>query len=995
MKKMLNLSKLRGGVILFLLMFALNVNAQNVTVQGTVVDEQGEPAIGATVLIRGTAQGAIVDFNGNFTLNAPQGSVLVVSFIGFEPVEVPASTDVGRIVLQSDTQFLDELVVIGYGTVRRSEITAAVSHLGREDFNTISSPNVMELVRGRLPGLVVTSAQGTDPRATVSLQIRGVGTIHGSVSPLVVIDGVPDADLSTVAPEDIESFSVLRDASAAAIFGTRGANGVILITTRRAARGGQPTRFEFSSTFSHEYVYRLPNTMSAAQYRAHMASGAFRTEQMQDLGGNDDWRTALVNSGNISRTHNFSASGGHRGGNYRASFYYIESNPIAVRSSQTRWGGRFNSNFIGLNDRLEMAFNTGVDFRSRDNVGSTGAWEQTLIANPTIPLFNEDGTPAVLMGFGVWNPLEFYAGRIDYSERLTWTGSARATVNIIDGLRASVQGNWQQYHDLRNQYRFRDSEEGRPIGGRAQKWSAMNMRRSIETTVDFHRIFNNVHSFNAVAGHSFEYNVWESFNAWNSGFMTDAFLYNNLDGGTGNRLAGVERSNMASNKGDFKLAAFFGRINYVFNNRYQFSATIRHEGTSRFGPNYRWGTFPAISAGWVLSQEDFIADNFHFVDFLQIRAGYGVTGSMPTSNWLFMATMSGGGAYYFGDGQPWMQTWGPARNPNPNLRWERREEFNIGLEFALFNRLRGTVDVYQRMTRDLLEDVDVPSPAMIHSTMWANVGTIRNRGFEFGLTTNVIQNRNFSWDVTASYFYQVNRLISLSNEYFSRNYRTFGNVYGPGALGNAIRTEVGQPLGQFFGRRFAGITQQDDERGAGRWLFYNVYNEAVTNDLIQPGRDRTWIGNGVPPHHASLINNFRFGNFDFSFMLRGKFGFDILNTHNMFFTNAQNLPNNMLVSGTKYPFVDIREGPQISDFFLERGDFVKLDNVTLGYTIRFANQDWVRHMRVFVAGNNLATFTGFSGLTPEVQDTGLTTGILGRSFFPVSSTIMAGFNIGF
>jgi TonB-linked SusC/RagA family outer membrane protein len=813
-----------------------------------------------------------------------------------------------------------------------------------------------------------------------------------------MVDGI-QRQMSNIDPSEVESISVLKDASATAVYGVKGGNGVILITTKRAARGEQRTRFEYSTTISHEYVYRLPDMLTDTEYREWMESRGHNYHNMIDRGGDEDWSRILLNSNNISQTHNFSVTGGQRNGNHRVSFYYMENNPIAIRSDQTRWGGRLNATQIGLNDRLEMTFNTAIDFRNRDNVGSRGAWEQTAQINPTLNAKQEDGTWSLVSGWGMYNPLERYETMRDYIERMTWTGSARATVNIIEGLRASVQGNWQQRHEVRNSYWDRESQRSQDDhlgGGRAQKWSHRDIRRSIETTLDFQRIFNNIHSFNAVAGHSYEYNVYEAFNAWNSGFMSDLFLYNRLQQGTGTSVAGTARSDMGSEKNDFKLAAFFGRINYVLMDKYQLTASLRHECTSRFGPNHRWGTFPAISAGWVLSKEDFIADNFDFVDFLQLRGGFGVTGSMPTDNYLYMATLSGGGHYLMpGTGGVWQQTWGASRNPNPNLRWERREEFNIGFEFALYNRLRGTIDVYQRTTKDLLENVDVPQPALIHSTMWANVGTVRNRGFEIGLNTNVIKNRNFSWDVTTSYFYQANRLMSLSNDQFSRDFRTFGGVGGPGALGDAIRTEVGQPLGMFYGRRFAGLTQPDAQgRGGGQWLFYNRNNEAVTNTQFDNNLDRTWLGNGVPPHHASLINNFRFRQFDLSFMLRGKFGFDILNVQDMFFGNLHSLPNNVLRSAiTKH--ANLHDIPQITDYYLERGDFVKLDNVTIGYTIRFANQNWVRNMRVFVAGNNLATFTNYSGLTPEIQDTGLTTGIASREFFPVSSTIMFGLNIGF
>ena len=989
--KQLRMRKHVSVLITFLLLLCSTaVFGQTKTLTGTVTDKNGEVLPGVNVVVKGTSIGTATDTDGKFSLNIPSSNaVLLFSYIGYvsREIQVKGENSV-NISLDENVQALNDVVVVGYGTLKRSEVTAAVSTLKESDFvTTTASSSVLELAKGKIPGVVITNADGTDPRSGTSIQIRGIATLQGSTSPLIIIDGIPNGDLSTVQPNDIESFSVLKDASAAAIYGTRGANGVVIITTKKAKRNELKPQFEYSSYISHEYVYRQPQILTPDEYRNYMKSGGYLANMMVDYGDNTNWPAYLTNKDNFSQNHNLSLSGGNVKSNYRASVFYKDINPIAIRSSQSNWGGRINVNHLGLNDRLEIQLNVSTNFTTRDAAGSKGAWEQVSQRNPTEPAKDANGNWTEDQAYNSWNPLANYATQENTLYRTNWLGSGKASLTIIDGLKVSVLGTYQQYQQNQNQYYVRDSKtsiDSYSGGGRAQKWFVKDDRRTIETTIDFVRTFNKIHSVNAVVGHSYEYHVYEDFNAWNSGFLTDVFKFNNLGNGTG-ITKGTSYANMGSTKNDDKLAAFFGRVNYTLMDKYMLTAIYRYEGSSRFGPDKRWGSFPAISAGWILSKEEFMK-NLEFINYLKLRGGYGITGNIPGSNYLYMTTLSTGGQYPIGS--TWFQTYGPARNPNPNLRWEKKKEVNIGLEYSLFkDRLSGTIDWYSRTTKDIIYNYNAQLPPFVLSTLTTNVGTISNHGIEIGINASIIKSRDFSWDASGTFFNQNNKLVSLSNDIYKATYIEWYGLPSPGALGNAIRTEEGKPLGQFYGKRFAGFDSD------GKWLFYNKSNEKVSLADITPD-DLTYIGNGVPKYYASLSNTFRYKGFDLTIFFRGKFGYKILNLKDMYFGNLTWLPNNVLESAiTKN--AQLHDAPQYSDYYLEPGNFVKLDNLTLGYTFKFKNHNWVRNLRIYASGMNLATFTKYSGTTPETQDTGFTTGIESRDFYPVSSTLMFGLNIGF
>ena len=510
----------------------------------------------------------------------------------------------------------------------------------------------------------------------------------------------------------------------------------------------------------------------------------------------------------------------------------------------------------------------------------------------------------------------------------------------------------------------------------------------MELTADYSKIFG-VHSINLIAGHSYDYRMIEAFNAMNSGFVTDGFQYNNLGSGTGISTGNTSRASVGSSKYDEKLASVFGRANYTLMDKYMLSATVRRDGSSKFGSNHRWGTFPAISGGWLLSSEEFMK-SVTFINHLKLRVAYGVAGNLPSGGgnyYLYMQTL--GTSNRVPINGTWMQTYGANRNPNADLKWEEKREFDFGIDFTIMkNRISGTIDIYNRKTVDIIDSYNAQMPPMILSTVFTNVGTMSNKGIEIGLSAKVINNRNFKYDANVSFSYQKNILVSLSNDVYKATYKTWRGLPAPGNLGDVYRTEEGQPTGGFYCKRFAGF---DD---TGKWLFYKADNSVVGLSAIIPSEDCTINGYGAPKYQASLHNSFKFKNIDFSIFFRGKFDFMILNCKEMYYGNTNYFPNNVLKSAiTKH--AELKDQPQYSDYYLEPGDFVKIDNISLGYNFPIKNREWVRSLRVFSTWQNCYTFTRYSGTNPDLNDTGFEPGYDSRGFYPNFSTLMVGLTVGF
>ena len=770
------------------------------------------------------------------------------------------------------------------------------------------------------------------------------------------------------------------------IYGTRGNAGVILITTKKG-RAGTP-RYDYSTYFQREFVDRKPDYLTAADFRDLISKGLVNASQ--DFGSSTDLYDELIDKDNLSQYHNFAASGGTGNSNYRASVYYNEANGIAKQNGREQFGGRFNINQKGLQDRLSMQLNVASNFNLANQLGGGGGdFEQAIQRNPTAPLYNEDGTFMETMAYNNYNPLSRLAYRTNQRNQQTFSSDLKFQLQILKGLSASAFGSYVRNQNNDRTYRSTrdwDQRVGTSYQGMAyaSKSNSMSWTRTFESTIDYFTTIAENHAITALAGYSHQYSTSESFNVNNNGFTTDAFKDWNLGAGSAINNTVLPRPGMGSSKEDNTLIAFFGRINYAFMERYFIQAIFRHEGSSKFGANNKWGDFPAVSAGWSIGDEDFIK-NITFIDELKIRVGYGVTGNQGISNYQSLTTLSTGGVYP--QSGVYYQTYGAARNPNPNLRWEQKAELNVGVDFTVLNkRISGSFDAYNRTTKDLLYSYSAQQPPFVRNSLYTNVGSIQNHGVELQLSALAYKNNNFSWNINFTGNSQFNKLTKLSSDVFKANWLEFAGLPSPGNLGNAIRLEEGGTVGNFYGKRFA----QFDENG--KWLFYKA--DGTTGLASQMNADDlAIIGNGVPNYQASLGNRFTYKNFDLTVLFRGKFAFDILNTKEMYFGNKKWLPNNLLRSAVTTHDA-LNDDPQYSDYYIEKGDFVKLDNLTMGYNIKLRTS-YIRNMRLYVTGRNILTFTGYSGIDPELQDTGFEPGIDSRGFYPRTQSWTIGLNVGF
>lgn len=958
------------------------------TISGVVTDANSMPLPGVNVVVQGTSNGTQTDMDGNFTLEGVSpDEVLVFSFLGFQTIERSVGDqDQFNVSLQEDAQDLDEVVVVGYGTQTRKEITSSVASVKEEDFNQGGVSNPMELIQGKVAGLNITRPQGNNPNSETNIQLRGVTSLTGTRSPLIVIDGIPGGNLDLVQQNDIQSIDVLKDGSAAAIYGTRGNAGVILITTKKG-RAGEP-QFTYNTYFQREFVDEKPKYLSAGQFRDLIGEGLVGSDQ--DLGYSTNLYDELINKDNLSQYHNFAATGGGENSSYRASLYYNDAQGIAKQNGREQFGGRLSVEQTGFQDRLHFIANLAANFNKANLLGGQpGDFEQAIQRNPTAPLRNEDGTYYETQAYNNYNPLSRLDHRINERDQQTMSGDARLSFDITDDL--SISGFGSYVRDTYNDREYRstldwDQRENSSYQGMgyAHKDNRLEWSKTFEGTINYDTTFGDDHTLGAIAGYSYQYTTLETYNVNNNGFTTDGFLDWNLGAGSAINNTQLPRPGMGSFKEDNTLVGFFGRVNYSFRDKYFAQVIFRREGSSRFGANHKWGNFPAASVGWTLSEEEFMS-GIDEINNLKLRVGYGVTGNQGIPNYQSLVSLGTGGVYPQ-DGV-YYQTYGAARNPNPDLKWEQKKEWNFGLDFTLLDyRLSGSIDVYNRLTTDLLYNYTAQQPSFVRDQIYTNVGELRNTGFEVFISAVPVQTTDFEWSSDLTFSVQNNELEQLSNDTFQANWLEFGGLPSPGNLGPAIRLEEGGEIGNFYGKRFAGFTD------AGEWLFYKadgttgMASEMNDNDL-------TVLGNGVPKVNASWGNTFRYKNFDLSIFLRGKFGFDILNTKDLYFGNKKWLPNNLLESAIT-THADLDDDPQYSDYYIEKGDFIKIDNLTLGYNFNIQSE-YLRSLRLYVTGRNLVTFTDYSGIDPELEDTGFTTGIDGRGFYPRTKSWTLGLNVGF
>ena len=971
----------------FMVLFANDALAQQINIKGTITTSDGEPVPFVNVVIKGTSKGTAADFDGNYSITAAADQTLKFSYIGYETVEIPINNQtLINVTLQENVAALNEVVVVGYGTLDKKEVTSSITHVDGDDLLTVSANNPIMSLQGKVPGLSIDNSSAADPNSNPSIQLRGVSSRNAGLGPLIIINGFPGGSLQGINQNDIKSIDILKGGAASAIYGTRGSNGVIIITTKSGS--GQPAA-QYSHYVSFDFL--SDNTLqplSAAEYLSN--------ERGIDYGGNTDWIDAITRSKAMVQKHTLSFSGGEAQTNYRATIDYKKAEGIDIRSSREEYGARVLINHKAKSGLYEVSLNIAPRYSKRNNA-DYGVFAQALTLNPTIPV-RDSQAPS-----GFTNIQEGYDNPSNIAEMLSieqsgseekvldWNGSF--TLNLLPTLntKISIGESTTDYFD----FFFRPStsstainyDEGENSANRAYtKYDTKSLEWTGNYSIDINR-----HSFKLLGGYSYQYFQSSGINASNRNFPSDAFTYNNLGSGLYNQEE-EGRLGLGSFKNSSKLIAFFGRLNYDFDNKYLMSASLRHEGSSKFGYDNKWGVFPAVSVGWRLNDENFMKD-ITWIDELKLRADYGETGNQDFGNYLSLDTYQGYGYYPLAG--KYYQVWGPNQNTNYNLKWEKALNTNIGIDFGFLQRFTGSFNYYSRKNEDLLGFYPVQLPPNIVDQTYANVGTMENYGFELQLNAQVFKNENFSYDLSFAGSTIENKFVSFSNsQYEGQDYIDVVGMPAPGSPGNAQRLEEGRRIGSFYMYKSAGVSDQ------GELLVYNKAGDVITGDQAVYD-DRQFVGNGLPRYNLSLSNTFRYKNWDASIFFRGKFDYEIYNTL-AFYIGTPVTPNqaNVLQSayngGAYSQLTSFTTISSLSDFFLESGDFVKLENITLGYTFQFTNAV-ANSFRIYAAANNIATFTNFSGGDPDAYPfNGLYPGInAGRGYYPSTTQIVFGFDFKF
>ncbi len=928
------------------------------TVTGTVTDQEtGDPLIGANILVIGTSSGTVTDIDGSYSLNVPEGSnVLEFSYTGYSSQRITlGASDVVNIALSAG-ELLEEVVVVGYGTVKKNDATGAVVAITEKDFNkgVINSPE--QLLQGRTAGVQVTTASG-EPGAGANIRIRGTSSVRSGNNPLFVVDGVPldggnvssggagnfggggqsaRNPLNFLNPDDIASISILKDASATAIYGSRGANGVVLITTKSGASGN--TGLSYSGSMTLSSITQKYDLLSADEWRtAFAATGGNLAEA--DFGGDTDWQDVIFRN-TLSNQHNVSYGSGTANSNYRISFSYLDQQGIMENSAMQRYTARINTSHKFLNERVTLSSQLTVGNVQDENpwVTDRAGFEGDILgaalnANPTRPIFDDKGE-FLQPGNDQRNPAAILEYIRDRTATTRVLGSISADVKIAEGLSYRMNVGVDRAESTRRQaasslLNIADIQNN---DGRANLLNDFAYSELIEHTLNFNREFSNS-NVNAVVGYSFQ-KFERRFNSIQAQRFrtTDVnIMLNNLESADFNNNADAYRA--FSNFGIDNLQSFFGRVNYSLANKYLFTATLRADGSSRFGSENQYGYFPSAAFAWRLSQEDFIPDLFYD---LKLRVGYGITGNQEFSS---------GEAFdrrrYQGDGSLTQVSFA-----NENLQWEETSQINFGLDYAFSNgRISGSVDFYRRVTSDLLLRLTSAEPAPQPFT-WTNLDAdVINTGVEFMINTVIVDKSDFGFDVSFNATYNDNIVegpIGLINT---------GEINGQGLTGAfAQRIANGQPLYSYYLRTFDGF----DSEG------FNIYadNEAIT-----------FIGRSpLPDVTAGLTLNFRFRNLDVSTFFNGVFGQYLYNnTANALFTKGALANGRNVTPEVANSNESILNSPDASTRFLEDGSFVRFQNLNIGYTFNTAGSSTFNSLRLFLTGQNIFTITGYSGQDPEVD----------------------------
>jgi iron complex outermembrane receptor protein len=971
---------------------------QPIEVTGVVVDDNGNPVPGATVVLKGTSKGTVTDFDGKFNIRVSgENPILIISFVGMEPVEI-AYTGQGPldVTLKSSTIGLDEVVAIGYGSMTRKDLTSSITSIKSDELNkggVYSSPG--QLLQGKVPGLTITTS--SDPSSTPSVTLRGASTFRTGQAqePYYVIDGIPGASISLVSPDDIESIDVLRDASATAIYGSKAANGVIIVTTKKGKTG--QTNVTYNGYVAIDQVSNSLDMLTGNEHRALLEKAGKSLSSADYIGDNTtntDWQDEVQRTG-ISYNHNISITGGSEKTTYSASVNSMSNEGIIKSSSLDRIIARTMLNTKTWKDHLELGFNLNGSITNNQTFVQEDDGLNVLDAMtyflPESPVYDEDGLYFENLDHSqYYNPVALIEQN-QYKTRKKWLqGVAKATLHILPELTFDTNLSYQSENITYSQYNDIDSKAAYNYDGYALRSNVENTQKSLESYFNYNKTFNDVHKVGAMLGYSWqENNDNDGFQVSSKGFSSDALSYYNM---------GLGYSSDRPDYGTYyyttlRMISFFARVNYSFNSKYMLQATMRRDGSSAFGDNNRWGTFPSASFAWRMNDEGFIK-NLNLFDDLKFRIGYGVSGNSLGFDPLIAQTLYGkSGTFVNSDGIT-VSAIGATRNANPDLKWERTSMFNVGLDFGFFkNRLTGTIEYYNKNTSDLIADYQVSTTKYLYAYMTANVGEISNKGVELSLNAVPVKTDKFSWNTTFNISHNKNNVESISNDNYAVDYFDEAELNAPGQSGSMQqRIIAGKPLGSFYTWKWAGYT----EDGVSQFYTADDDGNQTTETTTTPtNADRFYTGNAQPKLTFGWNNTLTYKNWSMTMFFTGLTGNKIMNGTRARLSRMSGIEErNMLRSVLKTEKTSDYNSHYLSDRYLEKGDYIRLQTLSLSYDLKNVCE-YVHNLRVYASCNNVFVITDYEGLDPEVNLGGLTPGIDNKNFYPKTRTFMVGASITF
>lgn len=981
--------------VLSSMLMILSASAQTgstINVRGTVKDVAGEPIIGASVLLQGTTSGVVTDYDGNFSIQAPGNGTLVISYVGYitQTIAIQNRNSI-EVILQEDMELLDEVVVIGYATGSTRTISGAVEKVGREDMNAGVIVNPLDALKGKVAGVNIQKTGG-DPTAGSAIRIRGTTSLSGGNDPLVVIDGVFGdlALLNALSPSDIESFTILKDASETAQYGSRGASGVIVVTTQKGKAGTKSINYD--GTFGVEDVYKTINMLNADGYRAAVESMGYANAL--DKGANTNFMQEMLQTG-YTQNHRISFGGGTAETNFRASLGVIDQKGIIKNNSMRNYTAKIDGSQLYFDNKLKL--DLGM-FGSKRESRYVNDYQKTFYSaasfNPTFPnTQNDDGTwPEDPNANEVDNPL----GRLTISDKednAYLSTNGRLTWAINDNLNLSAFGSYT-YNAKENMNYIPTNIKQGVREGRGKAYRGMNKSNILmgNISLNYKKMFQNsrLDALALIEGQNYNYT---GFGANARGFDTNFFGYDNLAAG-----AVVKYGDVSSYKNGYSLNSFLGRVNYMYANRYIATVNMRFDGSSKLGENNKWGFFPSASLAWVMSEESFLKD-INEINEIKWRVGYGRTGNQDAISAYNSLLLMGPSGLTSVNGVPTV-TYGYNRNANPDLRWETKDMFDVGMDASFFDRkLTATIDYYYSRTKDLLYNYDVPVPPFVHPKLLANLGEMENSGLEVSLGITPLRTEDMELTVSGNMAFQKNKLLSLSGTYMGQElnaaeYMQLARINGAGFQGgNTYVTYqvVGQPLGVFYLPKSNGII--NDGLGSYSYNILNLDEDPAIN--LNNGADRYFAGQAMPKVIMGTNISFRYKAFDIQTQMNGAFGHKIYNGTSLSYMNMNVFPTyNVLPDAPEKKIFD----STVTDYWLEKGDYLHIAYVTLGYNFNVEKmKNWVNSIRLTASVNNLHTFTNYSGLSPMINSTTVNEelGLDDKRFYPLSRTYSLGLSINF